>query len=563
MVRIVGVLACLISSLSACAADKKTAANPSFDYAIAQAHELKPHRRTIPFDGITPGFNQLRLTLKVSPTGEVVDAEATGDAKSLGAWPQLRGEAVAWKFLPFEKDGKPVAADVEEYIDLVPPERLPQKHVVPPVIRSNSKIQITLERSGCFGTCPSYKVSVTTDGIVFDGRGFVVAVGQHKSAVNAEEVRNLAAKFISSDFYSMDESYQASVTDNPTFVLAIDIDGRGKQILDYVGAWEGMPAVVTELEDEIDKMAGTNRWVKGTDGLVDTLKAEKFDFHTFAAQTMLKETAARGETATVSDLLEAGVPLTPLPAPVPKEQYAMNPFEKVGWLSAAGVQPEALQIFIVVDASKNDQNDKDLALIKAARAGHVESVEALITYGANPNVDLNKLVITERGGSRVGSGSILIESARSGNPDMVRDILRYSPSLEARDREGKTAIFAAGEYGSDQDARRAECVKLLAEAGADVNARDDNGNTPLHETFLTDVQEELLKLGANVNARNKDGETPIFTTVDDTAIPLFVKHGADLTIRNNKGETVMEAAKDKGPLRQEALRRAIEESTRR
>jgi ankyrin repeat protein len=49
------------------------------------------------------------------------------------------------------------------------------------------------------------------------------------------------------------------------------------------------------------------------------------------------------------------------------------------------------------------------------------------------------------------------------------------------------------------------------------------------ETFLTDVEEELLKLGEDVNARNKDGETPIFTTVDNDAIPLFMEHGADLT----------------------------------
>ena len=91
-----------------------------------------------------------------------------------------------------------------------------------------------------------------------------------------------------------------------------------------------------------------------------------------------------------------------------------------------------------------------------------------------------------------------------------------------------------------------------------VNARDEEGNTPLHETFLTDVEAELLKLGADVNARNKDGETPIFTTVDDDAIPLLMKHGADLMIRNNKGQTVMEAAHGKGPLREEALRIALQ-----
>jgi len=84
-----------------------------------------------------------------------------------------------------------------------------------------------------------------------------------------------------------------------------------------------------------------------------------------------------------------------------------------------------------------------------------------------------------------------------------------------------------------------------------------------HETFLTDVEEELLKLGADVNARNKEGETPIFTTADDSAIPLFIEHGADLTIRNNKGQTVVDAAKSKGPQRQEVLRKAIENLSQR
>lgn len=100
---------------------------------------------------------------------------------------------------------------------------------------------------------------------------------------------------------------------------------------------------------------------------------------------------------------------------------------------------------------------------------------------------------------------------------------------------------------------------MLVKAGADGNARDDDGNTALHETFLTDVEEELLKRGADVNARNDQGETPIFTTVDNDAIALFIAHGADLTIRNLRGETVFEAAKQRGPSREAALEKALQE----
>jgi ankyrin repeat protein len=123
-------------------------------------------------------------------------------------------------------------------------------------------------------------------------------------------------------------------------------------------------------------------------------------------------------------------------------------------------------------------------------------------------------------------------------------------------------MFAAGMGNEDEDGARVECVRILARAGAKVNARDAEGNTPLHETSLTDVEEELLKLGANVNARNNNGETPIFTAADEDPIALFIKHGADLTIRNKKGQTVLEADREKGGIMQQALREAIDKRNR-
>ena len=123
-----------------------------------------------------------------------------------------------------------------------------------------------------------------------------------------------------------------------------------------------------------------------------------------------------------------------------------------------------------------------------------------------------------------GAGSVLIDAARSGNLEVVKEILRYGPKLEARDRKGKTALFAAGESTrSDEDGERVECVRMLAKAGASVDARDKDGYTLLHKTYLIDVQEELLRLGADVNARNFNGETPIFTNMNSKSIPLFLQ----------------------------------------
>jgi len=97
----------------------------AFPYDEARKHEIKPHRRSVPVEGVQGGFNQLALTLSISPAGDVTHAEAKGDSDTLKFWHQLEGEVSQWRFTPFEVNGQPVTATIEEYIDLVPPGRLP------------------------------------------------------------------------------------------------------------------------------------------------------------------------------------------------------------------------------------------------------------------------------------------------------------------------------------------------------------------------------------------------------------------------------------------------------
>ena len=263
MSRLIIALACLLSSAGAWGVQDKQSAYPSFDFHAAYAHEIKPHRETIPLAGVTHGGDQLRLTLTVSPAGDVLDVTPAGEERDLKFWPALRPEVLAWKYTPFEVDGRPVTASVEEYVDLVPPEQFPSVHVPAPAVRPDSHVEITLSRSMCYGRCPVYKVSVSTKGIVFDGEAFVAAKGRSTDAVDPSAVRELAKKFVMADFYSMRDEYRASVTDNPTCTLSISIDGHKKQVVDYVGQWVGMPAAIVELEDDVDALAHTERWIKG------------------------------------------------------------------------------------------------------------------------------------------------------------------------------------------------------------------------------------------------------------------------------------------------------------
>jgi hypothetical protein len=261
MHRAILALGCLVTCLFLLASEDEPPL-PSFAYDVARQHEIKPYRHTIPTQGVHSGFNEMRVMLTVSPDGDVTKAEPGNGGDLLKFWPTLQNEILQWKFTPFEKDGKRTTAAVEEYVSLVPPERFPTHHVTAPAIRPNSKITIRLSRSVCYGRCPSYTVTVSRAEIIFDGDAFVAATGRHTDMVDANEVRKLAKKFVDADFYSMDPEYRAGVTDNPTYTLSISIDGHSKKVTDYVGAWVGMPAVINELEDDVDALAQTDRWIK-------------------------------------------------------------------------------------------------------------------------------------------------------------------------------------------------------------------------------------------------------------------------------------------------------------
>jgi ankyrin repeat protein len=188
-------------------------------------------------------------------------------------------------------------------------------------------------------------------------------------------------------------------------------------------------------------------------------------------------------------------------------------------------------------------------------------VHSLLAYGANPNADLSKLIVPETSGFTLtypSSGSILTEAAKSGNPDLIREIL-HQPKLELKNQDVDGALWVAAtyQYGDyTPKGARAECVRLLAKAGANINIRYGDGNTALHTPRDKDVTAALIQLGADVNARNKDGETPLFTIDNIESIPLLLRHGADPNLRNKDGKTALEATEKNQP-KHEALLTAI------
>ena len=78
--------------------------------------------------------------------------------------------------------------------------------------------------------------------------------------------------------------------------------------------------------------------------------------------------------------------------------------------------------------------------------------------------------------------------------------------IDAIDKKGKGLLSIAAFNNA------VKCMKLLLDAGADINQRDKDGDTPLHWAsgmFHTEAVRLLLAAGADSTARNKNGSTPL------------------------------------------------------
>lgn len=130
---------------------------------------------------------------------------------------------------------------------------------------------ITLERTACFGTCPIYKLEIFADGkVVYEGRDFVKRKGKAQGRITKAQVQQLVREFNRINYLSLDDEYVSEGpgcpewwTDSSSAVTSINWKGRNKTIRHYHGC-RGAKVLhqLTALENTIDQVANTKRWVK-------------------------------------------------------------------------------------------------------------------------------------------------------------------------------------------------------------------------------------------------------------------------------------------------------------
>jgi ankyrin repeat protein len=130
----------------------------------------------------------------------------------------------------------------------------------------------------------------------------------------------------------------------------------------------------------------------------------------------------------------------------------------------------------------------------------------------------------------------------------VRALLAEGADPDALDDDGRSPLFSAVLGNS------VGVLALLLESGADPNLRDNDGWTPLHfaaQESLPEAARILLGRGADPNVQDNDGATPLWRAVQgarDRAelCNVLRQSGAKDDVPNNRGETPRDLAERLG-----------------
>jgi ankyrin repeat protein len=127
----------------------------------------------------------------------------------------------------------------------------------------------------------------------------------------------------------------------------------------------------------------------------------------------------------------------------------------------------------------------------------------------------------------------LVAAIRDADSQVVGRLIDAGADVNARDAEGNTPLILASFYASPR------CVSLLLEKGADVNAANRAGVTALIRASTSyEKTRLLLEAGANVRVRTADlGNTPLILAArhagNSLTVRLLLARGADGMGRNN------------------------------
>jgi ankyrin repeat protein len=190
---------------------------------------------------------------------------------------------------------------------------------------------------------------------------------------------------------------------------------------------------------------------------------------------------------------------------------------------ARGMTP----LYAAVDMHTLDETPGRPAPTQTDALDSLGMMERLLAKGANPNARLTATILERvhnNGDPVLSEGATpLMRAARKADTAAMRVLLDHGADPSATMKGGATAVMIASGFGgqvrfaeynphSGTERDSADCVKLALDRGADVNASNDSGQTALHIAAAQRGEEFvrfLVVSGARMDAKDQQGHTPL------------------------------------------------------
>jgi ankyrin repeat protein len=202
-------------------------------------------------------------------------------------------------------------------------------------------------------------------------------------------------------------------------------------------------------------------------------------------------------------------------------------------------------------------NRIDQELLEAVKRNNAPEVGRLLSVGAHANAKNN------------AGFAALIVASNQGHDQVVVELLKHGAYIEATDSDGWTPLHWACLKG-----HLAVVIELRGH-GADIEAKEFNSCTPLHcaclmgrvsivnelrspgaeihandgNALTTSILGKRKSRGADIDAKNNIGETPLHWASEEGHLPVvkaLLSGGANLLAANNDGELPIHQAMREG-----------------
>ncbi|KAL0046438.1 hypothetical protein WJX82_008505 [Trebouxia sp. C0006] len=260
-----------------------------------------------------------------------------------------------------------------------------------------------------------------------------------------------------------------------------------------------------------------------------------------------------------------------------KDNKGMLPVHYVDVLMC-GSEQEPMKTLLGFGGKDARNNEGQSLLHLAVSRNSPDIVEALLKHGVDVNMldfmgmSALHLAVHRSSRSKLGEECAL---------ETVKTLFSHHAQFAATNHQGETPLHLA------LAKKHLEMSKLLLDAGADINARDNKGMTSFHNAVKQDLYKTvdflmlqhrpdfsvadlegttplhtaasqqgfaickcLLEAGANINARDNQGKTCLHCAIhqhDLAVVKLLLQHAPDVTIADHKGWTALHIAAKSHP----------------